>query len=243
MPEDPESQAEEQDPGQAMALLALLTLLAVLSPLFAFLQGVALLLTISGVTAVAAGGLALYALAHGRVDGEEGSPQAEPAAERPLTPEEVQGRLRQVEIFHALNDEDLQVVAALGQVRRAPAGERLREAGAPGETIYVVLEGHLKLLSLKSGTERSAGTAKARQAVPLVGLLSPTDAVTGVRAVTDSLVFTIPRPQFLELCESQPALGMQVYRAAAGIFARRYRSGLQIGRALRPADAAPPTSP
>jgi len=50
--------------------------------------------------------------------------------------------------------------------------------------------------------------------------------VTTVEASTDCEVFAIPRQPLLDLFETQPMMGFQVYRAAARAFEHRYRQTL-----------------
>ena len=136
-------------------------------------------------------------------------------------------RLRNTDIFEALTDDDLLLVAGIGEVRPIVAGTRLAQAGEQGEILYVILEGQVRLLARGRGDEVPVRVAEAGESVPLAVILEPPVLVTSVEAITDGEVFAIPTLQLLELCELHPMLGFQVYRATAMAFERRYRKTLE----------------
>jgi CRP-like cAMP-binding protein len=53
--------------------------------------------------------------------------------------------------------------------------------------------------------------------------------VTTVAAIADGEVLAIPRKRLLDLMESQPMIGFQVYKAATKAFEHRYRMTLHRG--------------
>ncbi len=235
-----------------VALLAILTLVAVFAPLFAFVQGYVLLLGLSTTVALCSAALAFTALRSER-GGEPGAKmgqEATAAAADGAGPAEavgdfaglsvegvaaageaelarLYGKLRDADIFEALTTHELRLVAGIGEVRRMNSGERLARAGHRGDTLYVILEGEVRLLARNGADEVPVRLARAGETVPLVTLLDPPVVVTGVEAVSEGKVFAVPRLQLLELCELQPMLGLHLYRAIAKIFARRYRKTLE----------------
>ena len=140
-------------------------------------------------------------------------------------------RLRASDAFEGLTDNELRYIAAIGHRRKVGAGERLAEGGSRGETLFVILEGELRLLT-NTLPEIAVRTAHAGETVPLAVIIDPPVLVTTVEAASDGEVFAIPRKRLLDLFEKQPLIGFQVYRAAAKQFEHRYRMTLDRGGAI-----------
>ena len=134
--------------------------------------------------------------------------------------------LRESDVFEGLTDEELRLVVALGERRQAVAGGRLASAGSRGETLFVVLKGEVRLLT-HGPDEMLVRTARPGETVPLAAIIDPPVLVTTVEASADCEVFAIPRKPLLDLFETQPVMGFQVYRAAAKAFEHRYRQTLE----------------
>jgi hypothetical protein len=139
-------------------------------------------------------------------------------------------RLRESDVFEGLTGIELSYLAAIGHRRAVSAGERLAEGGSRGETLFLVLEGELSLLT-HTLPEVPVRTARPGETVPLAVLIDPPVLVTTVEAASDGEVFAIPRSRLLDLFEKQPLIGFQVYRAAAKVFEHRYRMTLERGDA------------
>jgi hypothetical protein len=135
-------------------------------------------------------------------------------------------RLRQSDVFEGLTDNELAYISAIGHRRKVRAGERLAEGGSRGETLFLILEGDLVLLT-HTLPEVPVRTAHAGETVPLAVIIEPPVLVTTVEAASDGEVFAIPRGRLLDLFEKQPLIALQVYRAAAKSFEHRYRLTLE----------------
>jgi hypothetical protein len=142
-------------------------------------------------------------------------------------------RLRRSDAFEGLTDEELTYLSAIGYRRTVKAGERLAEGGSRGETLFIVLEGSLRLLT-HTLPEVAVRTALPGETVPLAVIIDPPVLVTTVEAASDGEVFAIPRNRLLDLFEKRPLIGFQVYRAAAKLFEHRYRMTLEHGDASGP---------
>lgn len=177
------------------------------------------------------------------LDGEdEGAPPASPvaAAARPPVPPEpaeltwICEQLRESDVFEALTDEELRLVAAVGQRRQVKAGERLARGGSRGESLFVILAGELRLLTHDT-SEKPVRTAHPHETVPLAAIIEPPVLVTTVEAVNAAEVFAIPRIRLLDLFDEQPMIALQVYKAAAKSFEHRYRTTLDRAAGEGPA--------
>jgi len=140
--------------------------------------------------------------------------------------ERISHRLHDTDVFRRLTDEQRRRVAAIGHMQHVAPAERLAEAGSRGHELYVVLSGELRLFARHGEVERVVRRAHARETVPLAVLLDPPVLVTAIEGAVDAEVFTLPRAALIELCDADPAIGLQVYRAAARSFEERYRSTL-----------------
>lgn len=165
--------------------------------------------------------------------------------------ERISERLHETDVFRRLDAEQRRQVAAIGHLQHVAPGERLAEAGSRGQELYVVLSGELRLFARHGDVERIVRRAHVRETVPLAVLLDPPVLVTAIEGSLDAELLTIPRAALLELCESNPAIGVQIYRAAARSFEERYRSTLDnlvhslrsaLSVATSGAPAAPPPS-
>jgi len=139
-------------------------------------------------------------------------------------------RLRESDVFEGLTDSELRYVAAIGHRREVREGERLAEGRTRGETLFVILEGDLRLIA-HGPEEITVRTAHAGESVPLAVIIDPPVLVTTVEAASDGEVFAIPRARLLDLFEKQPLIALHVYRAAAKAFEHRYRMTLDRGEA------------
>lgn len=134
-------------------------------------------------------------------------------------------QLRESDVFEGLTNDELRLVAAIGRRQAVRAGERLAEGGSRGESLFVILEGELRLLT-HAKPEKPVRTAHAGETVPLAAIIDPPVLVTTVEAAGDAEVFAIPRIRLLDLFDEQPMIALQVYRAAAKSFEHRYRMTL-----------------
>lgn len=146
-------------------------------------------------------------------------------------------QLRESDVFEALTDDELQLVAAIGHRQRVKAGERLARGGSRGESLFLVLDGELRLLT-HDASEKPVRTAHPGETVPLAAIIDPPVLVTTVEAVNDAEVFAMPRIRLLDLFGEQPMIALQVYKAAAKAFEHRYR--MTLGRGGGP-EASPET--
>ena len=117
---------------------------------------------------------------------------------------------------------------AIGEPRQVPAGGRLADAGSRGQTLFVIMQGEINLLS-HPPSEVIVRTARVGETVPLATIIDPPVLVTTVEAGTDCEVFAIPRQPLIDLLELHPMMGFQVYRAVARSFEHRYRHTLDHG--------------
>ena len=114
-------------------------------------------------------------------------------------------RLRCVDLFSALDDEALGLVASLGTEVEAPAGSVLTQPDQPGAGVYVIEEGHAKV-ELRGGKTRELGPGACFGELAL--LTHEGERTARVRAESDVRCFAIAREDFQDLLEREPRIGV-----------------------------------
>jgi CRP/FNR family transcriptional regulator, cyclic AMP receptor protein len=116
-------------------------------------------------------------------------------------------RLADVPLFASLAPGELEQVAAVSRLRRYPAGQILCSEGDPGEALYVLEEGVVRVSRFgPSGQETVLAVVEAPAALGELSLLdgAPRDAtITAQEAVSVRLV---PRAALLTLLQANPRL-------------------------------------
>jgi CRP/FNR family transcriptional regulator, cyclic AMP receptor protein len=133
--------------------------------------------------------------------------------------EELIKLLHSVELFAGLNIEQLKKVAAIFEERPYKHDEIVFAQGDPGDRLYLVQAGFVEVIA-----ETVEGHAKGRTLVSLgpgqsVGEMALVDQgprSATVRSVTDGTVIaSVSRTAFEQLCENDTAIGYRVMRNIA----------------------------
>ncbi|MBN1313268.1 MAG: cyclic nucleotide-binding domain-containing protein [Anaerolineae bacterium] len=132
--------------------------------------------------------------------------------------EELIKLLRSVELFAGLNDEQLGKVAAIFEERQYKQGEVVFSQGDPGDRLYLVQAGFVEVIAKEEGQEkgRTLVSLGQGQSVGEMALVDQGPRSATVRAVSDETVIaSISRAAFEQLCESDTAIGYRVMRNIA----------------------------
>lgn len=116
------------------------------------------------------------------------------------------------DLFRGIAQGDLERIARLFAERRYPKGATIFERGDPGEALYVVKEGLVKLAS-----HTGRGTETILHLLPpgaLFGeiLLSEQKRVFTALAETDAVVSVLPKQTLVQLLSTVPAFSMNIIR-------------------------------
>jgi CRP-like cAMP-binding protein len=131
-----------------------------------------------------------------------------------LEPYLVQQRLRDVELLSALAEDDLRACAQRLDFRSFTRGDPIVEAGAPGEAVFLIEEGQVRLMAKASDGESFEELNEG-------DLFGHTALVTGkpypstAYAVTDVNVWFLPRAVYQDLIREHPAIKIAFSRALA----------------------------
>jgi len=126
--------------------------------------------------------------------------------------------LRSVELFAGLNDEQLGKVAAIFEERQYKEGEVVFSQGDPGDRLYLVQAGFVEVIAEEAGRAegRTLVSLGQGQSVGEMALVDQGPRSATVRAIRDETVIaSVSRAAFEQLCESDTAIGYRVMRNIA----------------------------
>lgn len=135
--------------------------------------------------------------------------------------------LREVDVFQSLTDHELGMIASVCAPKTFSAGDFLAREGSRGDHLFIIMKGQVRVSSKSEGDQLTVRIVRGKESVPLASILEPPLLITTAEAMETVETLAIPRAMLLRICELQPMLGVQVYKATAGVLARRYRAMLQ----------------
>jgi CRP-like cAMP-binding protein len=119
--------------------------------------------------------------------------------------------LRSIPLFQSVCDEDLESIANLLIERRFPNGKTIVEEGLPGDYMYVIREGRVKVTKLSGdGREKILEMLEAGDFFGEMALLDRAPRSASVKALEETRIFALARADFLSLIKKSPDLAMAV---------------------------------
>jgi CRP/FNR family transcriptional regulator len=126
-------------------------------------------------------------------------------------------RLAEIPLFAGLSQAARETLAQASRVRRYPAGQILCSEGDPGDALYVLEDGQLRVSRfLAAGQEAVLAVVEAPAALGELALLdgAPRDAT--LTAQSQVTVRLVPRTAFLALLRAEPGVVEGLLRTLAG---------------------------
>jgi CRP-like cAMP-binding protein len=127
--------------------------------------------------------------------------------------------LKSIDIFAETPDHVLASVARIIEEVELLAGENFLEEGEPGDCLYLVIEGEVRVHS----NERTILTLGPGKTVGELALLDPEPRSASVTAVNDAFLFRIDREPFDEVLADRPEIGLGIIRTLARRLRRQGR--------------------
>lgn len=116
--------------------------------------------------------------------------------------------LHTLSLFAGLPREELDRVAAIARLRRYPKGTVLFDEGDPGDTIYYIKEGRVRMSRLAaSGQQQVLRVWGPGAAIGLVVLADRNGYPAAAQVVEDALLYAFRVEEILALMPENPALG------------------------------------
>ena len=128
-----------------------------------------------------------------------------------LRTKEVLESLRSIPLFQAVSDEDLESIASLLIERRFPNNKTIVEEGLPGDYMYIIREGRVKVTKLSDdGREKILEFLDAGAFVGEMALLERAPRSASVKTLAEVRLLALSRTDFLATLRRSPDLGMAV---------------------------------
>ena len=134
------------------------------------------------------------------------------------------GTLRRMRVLSDLSDEQLTKVIEIGEIVRFPPFTPIMKVGDVGDSMYLVLDGQVRLRIMVKGHEILIAVQETGGVFGQISLFDGGPRITD--AVTDaaSMLFKITASKFRWLCETHPDIGTKVLHALGRTLALRIRS-------------------
>lgn len=123
--------------------------------------------------------------------------------------------LRRIPLFADLNDADTTTICRSSKRLRLAPGTRFIEEGAPGEALYVVLDGEVEVVKDDNGREIVLASRGPGEVLGEMSLLEQRPRTATVRAVRETEVLEIGAQTFTHLIETTPSIATTVLRTVA----------------------------
>ncbi|WP_052665302.1 sensor histidine kinase [Nitriliruptor alkaliphilus] len=122
-------------------------------------------------------------------------------------------RLKQVDLFTDLSDDDLRRICKGVLEVNLESGEVLFEEGDPGDQAYVVLAGTVDIVKATEGREALVAVREPGSVIGEMALLQEAPRIATVRARTDAQLLVISKATLDELLESSPSAARAMFRS------------------------------
>lgn len=114
--------------------------------------------------------------------------------------------LRRVPLFQGMTDEQLEALTAIARQRHAPAGEVLFRQDDPGDALFVVLTGSVRIYKLEEERELELGIEGTGAFFGEMSLIDGAPRSAAAAALSDSELLLVGRDEYLALLRGSPAM-------------------------------------
>ena len=129
----------------------------------------------------------------------------------PLRTKEALESLRAIPLFSSVSDEDLEMIASLLIERCFPNNKTIVEEGLPGDYMYVIQEGRVKVTKLSGdGREKILEMMGPGDFFGEMALLDRAPRSASVTALSETVILALARNDFLSVLRRSPDLAMAV---------------------------------
>lgn len=123
-------------------------------------------------------------------------------------------QLAQFDLFKGLPESSLENLAKKLKSIRLEAGDVLFEKGDPGDSVFIVKSGNLKVISKDNeGTEVVLNQVGAGAVIGEMSLLDSGPRSAGVVALTEATLLALSSDDFMGVLNSQPQMGLEISRS------------------------------
>ncbi|NJP92765.1 Crp/Fnr family transcriptional regulator [Nonomuraea sp. FMUSA5-5] len=131
----------------------------------------------------------------------------------PYDVEPVAAVLAEIPLFRVLGESGIRSTARAGVARRYRSGQIIFHQGDPGESLYVLLDGLVKVVfTTEHGDEIVLNMLRRGDTFGEMALLDGSPRSASIVTVRPSWVFALPRARLLELMREHPGLADEFLR-------------------------------
>ena len=125
----------------------------------------------------------------------------------------VMRHLASIELFNTLDEPTLRDLEGELEIVRISGGKILFLQGDPGDSLYVVINGRLRVsVELPSGKQQTVGEVGCGECIGEMGLLTGEECSATVRAIRDSLLVKLSKEGCQKLSEKHPWMILEITR-------------------------------
>ncbi|MGQ9630691.1 MAG: SpoIIE family protein phosphatase [bacterium] len=121
-------------------------------------------------------------------------------------PRESSEGLRRIPFFSKLREEDISKISGIAEVRALSGGDTIFEEGTPGEALYIVKSGRVRILKGSGRDREELGEMRAGDFFGELSLVDGGPHSTTARCEEDTELMVIKRADFDGLVEGDPAI-------------------------------------
>jgi len=119
--------------------------------------------------------------------------------------------LRAIPLFSGVSDTDLESLSSLVIERRLPKHKTIVEEGAPGDYMYIICEGRVKVTKLSGdGREKILELLESGDFFGEMSLLDDAPRSASVKALSEVRILALSRNDFLSLLKNSSDLALAV---------------------------------
>lgn len=138
-----------------------------------------------------------------------------------MRPEELPAVLAQAQIFSGLTDETLGAVAERAIKRVYSKGDPIFHQGDPGDALYVVAEGLVKVFIIsEDGDEMVLATLRPPETFGELAVIDKGPRSASARAIERSTLVAFTRDAFFDLLQTHPQLSQAMFEQLGGLLRR-----------------------
>ena len=133
-------------------------------------------------------------------------------------------KLKDFDLFRGLDEDQIKCLSGCVSELSVQEGQRVFSAGDPGDELYLVRRGSVRvLLSLKGNTFHHLATVERGDFFGEVSFLDRSPRSTNIEAKVPTDLYLLSRARFNEQSHSDPVFGVQVFARLALTLAKRLR--------------------
>lgn len=129
--------------------------------------------------------------------------------------------LKSTQIFCDLNWLDLRKIEAVIHSRKYKKGEIVFYEDEPGVSMYIIKEGAVKLVKGEKNEEKEIASFKKGEFFGEIALLTESVRSATSKALEDTEILALSRPDLMGIIESNPKIGSKVLLRVAQIIGER----------------------